>query len=81
MRTVTERQLRNDVTAILHRVEAGEHRTVPCNGKPVAELRPVAVRRFVPRAVVKAAAATGPRIDAERFHTDLDALVIQDIDV
>ena len=75
MRTVTERQLRNDVAAILRRVEAGEHLIVTRNGTPVAELRPVAARRFVHRDVIMAAAATAPRIDAERFRADLDAFV------
>ena len=77
MRTVTERQLRNKVAAILRQVEAGEHLTVTRNGTPVAELNPVATRRFVHRTVVKAAATTAPRIDAERFRADLDALVDQ----
>lgn len=81
MRTITQRQLRNDSGAILREVHAGEYLTVTRNGTPVAELRPVAARRFVPRAAIKAAAGTAPRIDSERFRADLDALVIQDIDV
>ena len=75
MRTVTERQLQDDATVILRQVEAGEHLTVTRNGMPVAELRPVAARRFVHRAEITAAATTAPRIDAERFRADLDALV------
>ena len=81
MRTITQRQLRNDSGAILREVQAGEHLTVTRNGTPVAELRPVAARRFVPRAVIKAAIATAPRIDAERFRADLDALVVQEVDI
>ena len=79
MRTVTERQLRNDAAAILRQVEAGDHVTVTRNGTPVAELRPLAACRFVPRSLIRAAAATAPRIDAERFRADLDALVMQDV--
>ncbi len=45
------------------------------NGTPVAELRPVSVRRFVPRAVIVKDAHRAPRIDAARFRADLDALV------
>ncbi len=81
MRTITQRQLRNESAAILREVQAGQHLTVTRNGTPVAELRPVAARRFVPRAVIKAAARTAPRIDAKRFRADLDALVIQDVDI
>ena len=81
MRTITQRQLRNDAGAILREVQEGEHLTVTRNGTPVAELRPVAARRFVPRAVIKAAIAIAPRIDAARFRADLDALVVQDVDI
>ncbi len=35
------RELRNDVSAILRRVEAGERLTITVNGHPVAELVPV----------------------------------------
>lgn len=51
------------------------------NGTPVAELKPVAVRRFVPRAVIAQAARTAPRIDAARLRADLDAAVDQRVDV
>lgn len=81
MRTITQRQLRNDSGTILREVEAGEHLTVTRNGTPVAELRPVAARRFVPRSLIRAAAPTAPRIDAERFRADLDALVDQDVEI
>ena len=74
MRTITQRQLRNDSGAILREVQAGGHLTVTRNGTPVAELRPVSARRFVPRALITAAAATAPRIDADRFRADLDAI-------
>jgi prevent-host-death family protein len=44
------RDLRNDISAILRRVEAGEQFTVTVRGRPVAELGPVrGPRRFVPR--------------------------------
>jgi prevent-host-death family protein len=38
---ISVRELRNDVSAILRRVEAGERLTVTVNGRPVAELVPV----------------------------------------
>jgi prevent-host-death family protein len=39
--TIPQRELRNDVAAILRRAEAGETFTVTVNGRPVAELRPL----------------------------------------
>jgi prevent-host-death family protein len=44
MSTVTVRELRNEVSAILRRVEAGERLTVTVNGRPVAELVPIETR-------------------------------------
>ncbi|MDE0026028.1 MAG: hypothetical protein OXP69_16565 [Spirochaetaceae bacterium] len=51
MRTITQRQLRNEsaaVLAVLRDVQAGQSLFITRNGTPVAELRPVAQRRFVP---------------------------------
>ena len=81
MRRITQRQLRNDSAAILRDVQAGQSLIVTCNGTPVAELKPVSPRRFVPRSAIAPAARTAPRIDAGRFRSDLDALVDQSIDV
>ncbi|MGL5851474.1 MAG: type II toxin-antitoxin system Phd/YefM family antitoxin [Phycicoccus sp.] len=47
---IAQRDLRNDSSAILARVAAGESFTVTVRGEPVAELRPVVGRqRFVSR--------------------------------
>ncbi len=47
--TIPQRELRNDVSSVLRRVEAGEEFIVTVSGRPVAELRPVVrKRRFVP---------------------------------
>ena len=79
-RSVTQRELRNDSGAVLREVQAGRTIVVTRNGVPVAELRPVAPRRFVPRAVIAAAARGAPRIDRRRFRADLDAVVRQSLD-
>ena len=81
MRTITEGQLRNESTAILRDVQSAQSMVVTRNGKPVAELRPVSPRRFLPRDVIARAAVTAPRIDAARFRADLDACVDQSVDV
>ncbi len=49
--------------------------TITRNGTPVAELRPVAARRFVSRATLEEASRTAPRIDARRFRNDIDAII------
>ena len=77
---ISQRELRNDSAAVLREVQSGRRLTVTRNGVPVAELRPVAAGRFVPRAVIAAAIALGPVIDAEAFRADLDAIVDQAVD-
>ena len=74
-RSITQRELRNDSAAILREVQAGQTLIVTRNGMPVAELRPIAPRHFVPRAALVEIAARAPRIDVERFRKDLDRVV------
>lgn len=52
---IPQRALRNDVSAILARVAAGEHLRVTVRGKPVADLTPVSDEsRFVERSALEA---------------------------
>jgi len=44
MSDIPARELRNDVSGVLRRVEAGEHLRVTVSGRPVAELSPLPVR-------------------------------------
>lgn len=81
MRTITQRQLRNDSAAILREVQAGQSLIVTRNGTPVAEPRPVPPRRFVPREAIAEDAHRAPRIDAARFRSDLDRFVDTFVDV
>jgi prevent-host-death family protein len=41
---IPARDLRNDVSSVLRRVEHGEHLRVTVSGRPVAELRPLPSR-------------------------------------
>ncbi|MCY3971430.1 MAG: type II toxin-antitoxin system prevent-host-death family antitoxin [Acidobacteria bacterium] len=75
MPTITQRQLRNDSAKVLRAVQEGQSMTITRNGTPVAELRPLAARRFVSRALLREAAKTAPRIDARRFRDDIDAVI------
>lgn len=79
-RTITQRELRNESAAVLREVQAGRTIIVTRNGVPVAELRPIQPRRFVPRAVIAEATARAPRVDARRFRADVDAVIDQSID-
>ena len=76
-RTITQRELRNDSAAVLREIQAGQTLIVTRNGVPVAELRPVPPLCFGPRAAITAAAERAPRVDLDRFRTDLDAIVDQ----
>lgn len=80
MKTISQRELRNDSGAVLRQVQAGQTIIVTRNGVPIAELRPVQPRRFVPRMVIAEAAAQSPRIDAARFRADVDSLIDQSVD-
>lgn len=80
VRTVNQRELRNESATVLREVRAGRTVVVTRNGEPIAELRPIQPGRFVPRDVVAEAAARAPRIEAERFRADLEALVDQSAD-
>jgi prevent-host-death family protein len=71
-KTITQRELRNDSAAVLREVQAGRTLIVTRNGTPIAELRPVPPRRFVPREVIAETARRAPRVDAEQFRRDLD---------
>jgi prevent-host-death family protein len=74
-RQITQRELRNDSAAVLREVQGGETVTVTRNGTPIAELRPIPARRFVPRAAIASAARRAPRVDLARLRADLDAVV------
>ena len=45
MTDLPARELRNDVSGVLRRVEAGERLRVTISGRPVAELIPLTARR------------------------------------
>ncbi|MDQ3555093.1 MAG: type II toxin-antitoxin system prevent-host-death family antitoxin [Chloroflexota bacterium] len=73
-RTIPQRQLRNDISAILREVEGGATLRVTVGGRPVADLVPISSRqRFVPRAVIERILRDAP-LDP-RFERDVaDAL-------
>jgi prevent-host-death family protein len=77
MGTVPQKELRNNVGEVLRRAEAGERITITVAGRPVAELGPVARRRWVGgeelRRVWRTPAPRTLAVDLERFPGSLDA--------
>lgn len=47
MDTIPQKELRNNVSGVLRRAEAGERITVTVAGRPVAELGPAGRRRWI----------------------------------
>lgn len=77
-RTITQRELRNDSAAIMRAVEQGATMIVTRNRTPVAELRPVRRRRFVPTAELRRALAHCPQVDHRALRAEMDALFGED---
>jgi len=59
--TIPQRELRNNVSEVLRRAEAGERIVVTVDGRPVAELGPVAGSRDV--ATMRTLSALAPADD------------------
>lgn len=74
--TIPQRELRNDVSGVLRRVEAGEEFIVTVSGRPVAELRPLGGSRKGSVAAFVAALADRepmtPEVRAELERVDAD---------
>jgi antitoxin (DNA-binding transcriptional repressor) of toxin-antitoxin stability system len=80
VRTINQRDLRNDSSAILRAVEAGESMVVAKSGIPIAELRPLRRAKFVPAATWLAIAHRLPQVDAEALRQDVEAHVDPEAD-
>lgn len=78
-RYITQRELRNESAEVLRAVGRGQHLVVTRNGTPAAELSPVADRGYVTREELMEAAAILPRVDADAFRADLDAVVDDEV--
>ena len=74
--TIPQKELRNNVGAVLRRAENGERLTVTVSGRPVAELGPVRARTWVPAANLsdlwKRPVDPDLAHDLERFGAGLD---------
>jgi prevent-host-death family protein len=79
---IPQRELRNDVSRVLRRVEAGETLRVTVRGRPVAQISPLTERgRFVTRErLVAALAGTLAAGDAADLRADLADALTETID-
>lgn len=72
---ITQRELRNQSGEIMRRLDAGETFLVTRNGVPVAELHPVAKRRWIPAEIATAVFSGAPAVDLQRLRADLDEFI------
>jgi prevent-host-death family protein len=75
MATIPQKELRNHVSEVLRRAEAGEEITITVAGRPVAQLGPTERRRWVNgpalRAVWQTPAPLTLAADIEQFPASL----------
>lgn len=79
---IPQRELRNDISSVLRRVEAGETLRVTVHGRPVAQIGPLAERgRFVTRErLVATLAGTLAPGDGTVLRADLADTLAQTVD-
>jgi prevent-host-death family protein len=58
--TIPQKELRNNISDVLRRAEAGEEITITVSGRPVARLGPVRTRQWVKGAELAALASLPP---------------------
>lgn len=74
-REVTQRELRNASGEIMRALDRGESFVVTRNGVAVGDLVPLRRRQFVGAGAAVAAFRDAPRVDPERFRSDVDAVI------
>lgn len=74
MDTITVRELRDQGSAVLDRVQAGERLIVSRAGVPVAEIRPLP-RAGLDPATLLARWQDLPHVDPDAFRRDIDRLI------
>ncbi|MDQ2881861.1 MAG: type II toxin-antitoxin system Phd/YefM family antitoxin [Actinomycetota bacterium] len=72
MKTISQREFRNNSAAVMDAVEAGEIYHITRNGTEVAELRPLARRRRLTAEELVARHRRLPRVDYARMHAEAD---------
>lgn len=72
MKTITQREFRNNSAAVMDAVEAGETFHITRNGIEVAELRPLARRRRLSADELVAKHRKLPRVDYAQMRDEAD---------
>ncbi len=78
MRTITQREFRNNSAAVMDAVEAGETYHITRNGVEVAELRPIRHRRRLSAEELVARHRRIPRVDHQRMRQEADEFFSDD---
>jgi antitoxin (DNA-binding transcriptional repressor) of toxin-antitoxin stability system len=72
---VSVRQFFNDSGSVTRGLREGKRYVLTMNGGPLADVKPIKRRRFVPTAEAQAVFATAPAIDWDEARGGLDTLV------
>jgi antitoxin (DNA-binding transcriptional repressor) of toxin-antitoxin stability system len=81
IKSIPQRILRNENSKIINEVISGETFVVTRNGKPVAELRPLKLKKliFIDKFNLKEIVRTIPHIDSQRYRNDIDKFISQSL--
>lgn len=69
------RQFVNDSGSVTRGLREGKRYILTINGEPLAEVKPIKRRRFVPTAEAQAVFATAPAVDWDEVRADLDTVI------
>ncbi|MDR8411650.1 hypothetical protein MTP10_23300 [Nonomuraea sp. 3-1Str] len=72
---VSVRQFVNDSGSVTRGLREGKRYILTINGEPLAEVKPIKRRRFVPTAEAQAVFATAPAVDWDEVRADLDTVI------
>ncbi|WP_155343831.1 prevent-host-death protein [Acrocarpospora pleiomorpha] len=69
------RQFVNDSGSVTRGLREGKRYILTINGEPLAEVKPIKRRRFVPTGEAQAIFATAPAVDWGEVRADLDMVI------
>ncbi|MEO3859817.1 hypothetical protein [Acrocarpospora sp. B8E8] len=69
------RQFVNDSGSVTRGLREGKRYILTINGEPLAEVKPIKRRRFVPTGEAQAVFATAPAVDWGEVRADLDMVI------
>jgi antitoxin (DNA-binding transcriptional repressor) of toxin-antitoxin stability system len=75
---LNQRELRNRSGEIMRALDRGEEFVITRNGVAVGELHPLRRRRYIRKEALLALLAGAPKVDYQRFRSDVDAFLDQD---